>query len=244
MKIPIIIIGMIVIAALGIFIYAQLSSSSMNIEEAAPSHISNVSFSATAINVPAVDENGNGVTLRLRVQSVPGYGRALVNVDNLLFWVDTQYSIRVAKDVAENITGADLSGTDLIYNIESNASVIEGQSAGAALTIATIAALENKTLNNSVMITGTINPDGSIGPIGGVEAKANASKQIGADMLILPKGQGILTNYIPDKTCKKYGPITFCNIEYNKETVNVSKEMRINIKEVSTIDEALKYFLI
>jgi len=96
----------------------------------------------------------------------------LVNVDNLLFWVDTQYSIRTAKYVAEDIANINASDIDLIYSIETNASVIEGQSAGAALTIATIAILENKTLKSDVIITGTINPDGSIGSVGAILAKA------------------------------------------------------------------------
>lgn len=198
---------------------------------------------SATINLAAVDDQGNGVIVKLNVQAIPGNGRILTNIDNILFWIDTQYSIKVAESVAENITGADLSNTDLIYTIETNASVIEGGSAGAALTIATIAVLDNKTLPSDIMITGTINPDGTIGPIGGVLAKAKAAKDIGVKTFLVPEGQGSQVNYIPEKKCKQVGPITFCSTEYKAQRIDVSKDIGIDLKEVSTISDALKYFI-
>jgi uncharacterized protein len=162
----------------------------------------------------------------------------------LLFWIDTQYSIQIAKKVAENITKINVSSVDLIYAIETNASLIEGPSAGAALTVATIAALENKTINQSVMITGTINPDGSIGEVGAVAEKAKASKDVGATLFLVPKGQGTEINYKPVQKCEKIGPITYCTVTYTTEKIDISKSIGIEVKEVSTIEEALKYFLI
>jgi len=195
------------------------------------------------ISIPAVDDQGNGVITKLKVQALSGEGRTLVNVDNLLFWVDTQFSIRTAKEVAENVTQIDLSGVDLIYGIETNASVIEGESAGAALTIATVAAIQNKTVNQSVIITGTIDSNGDIGPIGGVIAKAEAAKDAGATLFLVPDGQSIQVNYIPERKCEKVGPITYCKTDYRQETIDISKDIGIDVKEVSDIQEALKYFI-
>lgn len=195
------------------------------------------------INIPAVDDQGNGVITKLKVQALSGEGRTLVNVDNLLFWVDTQFSIRTAKEVAQNITQINLSNVDLIYDIETNASVIEGESAGAALTIATVAAIQNKTVNQSVIITGTINPNGDIGPIGGVIAKAKAAKDVGAALFLVPEGQSIQVNYIPERKCEKIGPITYCTTDYKQETIDISKDIGIDVEEVSNIQEALKYFI-
>lgn len=200
-------------------------------------------LNTVTINVPAVDNQGNGVVAKLKVQAIPGEGRILTNIDNLLFWVDTQFSIKVAEMVAENITGAELSKTDLIYTIETDASVIEGGSAGAALTIATIAVLQNKTIPSDVMITGTINPDGTIGPIGSVLAKAKASKDVGAKLFLVPEGQGNQINYRPEKKCEQVGPVTFCSTEYKPEKIDISKDVGIEVKEVSTINDALKYFI-
>lgn len=195
------------------------------------------------INVPAVDSQGNGVVAKLKVQAIPGEGRILTNINQLLFWVDTQFSIRVAEMVAENITRADLSKVDLIYTIETDASVIEGGSAGAALTIATIAVLKNETLPSDVMITGTINPDGTIGPIGAVLAKAAAAKDVGAKIFLVPEGQGSQVNYRPEKKCEQVGPVTFCTTEYKPEKIDISKDVGIEIREVPTITDALKYFI-
>jgi uncharacterized protein len=197
-----------------------------------------------ALKVPAVDNEGNGVVTTLLVEAQPGQGRVLTDINNLLFWVDTQYSIRIAQRVAQNITKINVSNVDLVYAIETNASLIEGPSAGAALTIATIAALENKTLNQSVMITGTINPDGSIGPVGGVEEKAKASKDVGATLFLVPEGQGTEVSYKPVQKCEKIGPITYCTVTYKTEKTDISKSAGITVKEVSTVDEALKYFLV
>jgi uncharacterized protein len=197
-----------------------------------------------ALNVPAVDEEGNGVVTTLVVEAQPGRGRVLTDVNNLLFWIDTQYSIRVAQRVAQNVTKVNVSDVDLIYAIETNASLIEGPSAGAALTVATIAALEKKSINQSVMITGTINPDGSIGPVGAVAEKAKASKDVGATLFLVPAGQGTEISYKPVQKCEKIGPIRYCTTKYQTERIDISSSIGITVKEVSTVEEALKYFLV
>jgi len=206
--------------------------------------VANVTFRSVSLYVPAVDNEGNGVTTTLTVEEKPGRGGTLVDVNQLLFWVDTQHSIRIAKRVAENYTKLDLSNIDLIYSIETNASVIGGPSAGAALTVATITVLENKTLNPKVMITGTINSDGTIGPVGEIVAKAKAAKDVGATIFLVPGGQAVQTYYMPEEKCQKFGPVTYCTTEYKAKKIDVSKDAGITVKEVSNIDEALKYFLV
>lgn len=208
----------------------------------------NISTSKVEIYVPAVDSEGNGVITTLEVQAIPGEGRVLSNIENLLFWIDTQQSIQVAKEVAEKVTKVNTSKVDLIYTIETNASIIGGPSAGAALTIATIAVLENKSLNKSVMITGTINQRGEIGQVGGIIAKAHAAKEIGAKLFLVPEGQATQYTYKPITECKEYSIPGFyrkiCSTEYKKEKVDLSKDLGIEVREVSNIEEALEYFLV
>ncbi|HDJ96647.1 MAG TPA: hypothetical protein ENG45_01075 [Candidatus Aenigmarchaeota archaeon] len=204
----------------------------------------NVSFNEVSIEVPAVDSEGNGVMATLRVEVEPGRGRALTNINQILFWVDTQHSIRKAMRVAENVTGIDLKNYDFVYSIETNASVIEGPSAGAAITIATIAALENKTLNNSVTITGTINHDGTIGPVGQIVAKGKAAKDHGKTLFLVPVGQSKQTVYKERKHCERYGFVTYCSTEIVPEKVDVESEVGIEVKEVRTVEEALRYFIV
>lgn len=135
-------------------------------------------YQNVTLNLPAVDNDGNGVVASLKVDAMPGTGRVLTDINKIFFWIDTQNSIRIAETVAQNITKINISQIDLVYDIQTNASLIEGPSAGAGLTVATIAALENKKLDPEVMITGTINPDGTIGPVGGILEKAKAAKDV------------------------------------------------------------------
>jgi uncharacterized protein len=239
----------VVLAIVAVFFLYNLLTTELNssnggrlsLESAPPITASN-GPNSVSLQVPAVDDLGNGVSTTLVVEKKPGKGGTLVDVNQLFFWVDTQNSIRTAKAVAEDYTHLNLSDVDLTYRIETNASAIGGPSAGAALAIATISVLENRALNPSVMITGTVNPDGSIGQVGGIEEKAKASKSSGATTFLVPEGQSSDNFYTTEKVCKRYGFIDYCNNEYVLKEVNVEKDVGIKVVEVSDIKEALKYF--
>ncbi len=196
----------------------------------------------TKIFVPAVDSNGNGVTTALSVEIENGTGRTLVDIDQLLFFVDTQFSIQTAKDVAVNKTNNDLSNYDLTYSIVSPARIIEGPSAGAGMTVATIAALEGKDIPKDVMITGTIEQDGSIGRVGGILQKAKASKAMGAEKFLVPSGQSIFEKSTPKTNCRVVAGFRICNTVVERETINISEEVGIKIVEVSDIDQVIDEF--
>ena len=200
------------------------------------------SASLSFINIPAVDQEGNGVITTLSVQIIPGYGRILTNIDKLLFWVDTQNSIRTARSVASDITGIDLSQYDMIYTIKANASVIEGPSAGAALTIATIAAIQGREINPRVMITGSINHDGTIGPVGEILPKAQVAKEMGAETLLVPLLQGRQVTYRTEKYCEQIGMTQICTMETRPITVDIANETGLEVIEVKDISQALEYF--
>lgn len=199
--------------------------------------------SLISMKVPAVDTKGNGITTFLVVEAMPGSGRTLVDIDNLLFWADTQQSIRTARKVAANITQLDINNYDLIYNIHANATVIGGQSAGAAITIATIAALQNKNLEEGVMITGTINHDGTIGPVSEILAKARAAKQSGFSLFLVPLLQSGDIIYETTEHCEKFGITQVCTVEQIPKRVDVSNQSGIEVIEVGSINEALPYFI-
>lgn len=203
---------------------------------------SNVSYAS--IIIPAVDEEGNGLTTVLTVQAIPGEGRVLANIDRLLFWTDTQNSIRTSSKVASNITGIDLSNYDIIYTIKTNATAVEGPSAGAALTIATIAALEHKRIDPKVLITGAVNHDGTIGPVGQILPKAEAAKDIGARLFLVPLLQSQEVTYKTSRYCEQIGPAQICTTEKVPKKVNISEEAGIEVVEVENIQKALEYFLV
>jgi uncharacterized protein len=201
-------------------------------------------YARAQINLVAVDQDGKGISTPLVVEAKPGKGETLANIDKLLFWTDTQQSIQTAKSVAENVTGISASNYDITYSIESNATVVGGPSAGVALTIATIAALKNEKIRGDVIITGTINNDGTIGEIGGILEKAAAAKEAGAMLLLVPKGQGQQTFLKPEETCVTKGNFKFCETSYKTITVNIGKDAGISVLEVGDVAEAYKYFKI
>lgn len=201
------------------------------------------SFAEKKIILAAVNEEGVGVAIPLKVEVKYGSGKVLTDIDKLLFWVDTQQSMQIARDVAKNITGADTAKYDLIYTVESNETgIVGGPSAGASLTIATIAALSNKTIRQDVMMTGTINPDGTIGQVGGILEKARAAKDIGAKIFIVPLGEGTETKIIPKETCEEAFALVYCETTYEKQTINIAQETGIAVIEAEKITDATKLF--
>ena len=196
-----------------------------------------------AMKVPAVDDKGNGIITTLVVEAMPGTGRTLVDINNLLFWADTQQSMRLARLVAANLTALDINKYDLIYNIHANATVIGGESAGAAITIATIAALENRKLNESVMITGTINHDGSIGPVSEIIAKARVAGNEGITLFLVPLLQSRDVVYEIREHCEKYGATRVCTTEQLPRRIDVSNQTGIATIEVGSVEEALQYII-
>jgi PDZ domain-containing protein len=65
---------------------------------------------------------------------------------------------------------------------------VSGPSAGLAFTLAIIDELTpgNLTGGRPVAITGTIAPDGTVGPVGGVAQKAVAARNAGAKLMLVP----------------------------------------------------------
>ena len=84
------------------------------------------------IPLAAVDSNNKGVIAHLNTEVRNGSGLILVNINDILADYLTQYSARVAAQVAANYSKISIDGLDVIYNIKANATVIGGPSAGAA----------------------------------------------------------------------------------------------------------------
>ncbi|MBL7160862.1 MAG: hypothetical protein ISS93_03375 [Candidatus Aenigmarchaeota archaeon] len=197
------------------------------------------------IKVPGVGEEGEGVITEIGVTVEPdGEGRVLTDIEDMLFFTDTQNSIRTARDVAQDVTGIDLSRHDIVYTIRANASVIEGPSAGAAIAVATIAALEGLELNPEVMITGTIRKDGSIGRVGGLLEKAQVAENHGAKLFLVPESGVPLGGfeYKRDVKCGAEWGFEVCETSY--VSADSGCGLGIEVKEVSNVEEALEYFLL
>ena len=205
-----------------------------------------VTRNGTVVKVPAVDTEGRGLVGRFEVEAVPGTGKTLTNIDHILFFVETQYSIQTAKGVAANVTGLDINRYNIVYDVETrggNSTVVSGPSAGAALAIGTIAELQGLELNPDVMITGSIKPDGTIGKVGGVLEKLKAVREAGAKVFLVPVGQGLRDSFKVEKSCEKRGRLSVCRTSYVEVPGISSDGYGVIVKEVADIREALKYFV-
>jgi len=186
-------------------------------------------YNVSHIRIVGVSElNGEfkGVTANLTVEIHNGTGRVFVETKPLT-QVDTQASARLAKEVACDTINANCSKYDFFYIISSDYEMIGGPSAGAAMTAATIAALQGVEIKKDVFITGTINPSGSIGSVGSILKKAEAAYINGAKEYIIPKGQSMILD------------------EATGEKVNITKlakkNWNLSIIEVYDISQAYKY---
>ena len=210
-----------------------------------------INYRNCTVYAPAVaqtDEGYVGVisTITLTIQS-NGSGR--VFVDTLpLTEVDMQGSARLTVKVAEAFIKKDINCTvnpssyDFFFVVRTSAPVIGGPSAGAVMTLATIALLENWTIDDRTVMTGMINPDGSIGPIGGIKQKIDAAASVGATRFLIPNGQMTYTEMVTE-TVKSNG---WTHITTKPVTRNVSdyamQNYGIEVLEVSDIDDAVYYF--
>jgi hypothetical protein len=140
-------------------------------------------------SVPAVIGNGGGlvgVTEEL-VPSMAGNGTIYAGVYPTL-GISTQESIDQAVTYAFAASNKELSCNALISfsSQEENTGFIDGPSAGAAFTVMTYALLNNRTMRNDTIITGTIEDLGDIGAVGGLYEKASSAARGGAKYFIAP----------------------------------------------------------
>ena len=63
---------------------------------------------------------------------------------------------------------------------------IDGPSAGCLLTVGILAAVLDQQLDPTMTMTGTINPDGVIGPVGGIQHKIGGAARAGKKVVLIP----------------------------------------------------------
>jgi len=198
--------------------------------------------------VPAADDQGNGavakLVTRVRPAVSPGYGMMMVGINDVLAQYDTQLSARIAAKAAEEYTGMDLADFDIIYTIEVNATVIEGPSAGAAMAISVVAALQDSEINKSVMITGTIDDEGKIGVAGAIPEKISAAKENDITLFLVSSDLPPQSTVKSEKSCNKINKIEYCEINYVPKETDLSEEFGIELKMITELEDALDYFLI
>ncbi len=109
------------------------------------------------------------------------------------------------------------TGTIIIKGVAYASTGTDGPSAGAITCVGFIALLRGDPIRRGVAMTGTIQPDGRIGPVGAIPDKIRAAAREGYRTVLVPQGQ----NH---------------DSQWNLEKLGL--ELNVTVKEVGTIDEA------
>ncbi len=202
-----------------------------------------VNNGTASIIIPAVMANDTGVYAVVHVRAVKGKGRIYIRIGKVLVNDDTQESIRKAALVAAKLADINLSKVDLYYDIEAPATELEGGSGGASIAVATYAALTGRKLRDDVMMTGSINHDGTIGAASKIVEKAKVADSLHMKYFLVPKGLKQLYDYKEREFCYEWQKgVRFCDVEY-VPVKTALWNLSVKVVEVGTIQEALKYFL-
>lgn len=94
-------------------------------------------------------------------------------------------SVFNAASVVRKVTGQRLSDWDVHVNIVGGGR-IDGPSAGVAVVVAIISALEERPIRQDVAITGEISIQGQIKPVGGVYEKLYGARRAGINCVLVP----------------------------------------------------------
>lgn len=195
------------------------------------------------VAVRSTERGYEGVVLECYVKLLRGSGRVLVDTEPKI-GIDLQSSLRVAVSVAEGLTGFNFSRVDVVARVvgEEEVEVVDGPSAGAAIAAAVISAVRGERLNDTVYITGTVSPDGSVGQVGGVLEKALAAAEHGAKLFMVPKGQrSALAWRVVER---RVGPFIIQRAEptyVDVEGFLRSRGFSVKVVEVENVAEAYRY---
>ena len=88
---------------------------------------------------------------------------------------DTQAQAVLSANLACQLLNVNCDNYNFYYYITSSSVEVGGPSAGSAFTMAAMSILSGKPLNKNVAMTGTANPDGSVGIVGDVSQKSEAA---------------------------------------------------------------------
>ncbi len=208
-----------------------------------------IDYRNITVFAPAVGQTSEGYigiisTITVSIQS-NGSGR--VFVDTLpLTQIDMQGSARLSVKVATSYISKDKNCTlnpatfDFFFVIRTDSPIIGGPSAGGIMTAAVISLLENWDMDDQTIMTGMINPDGSIGPIGGIIYKIDAAHSIGATRFLIPKGQDAYTEQVYETTTTPWGQQIVSQTVTRSVSEYAMNKYGIEVREVSDINEVME----
>lgn len=128
-----------------------------------------------------------------------------------------------AAAVATILTGSPLQGAEIRFDVNGR---IDGPSAGALMTIGLLSLMRGDDIKKNITMTGTINPDGTVGPVGGIPYKIDGVSKAKKKRMLIPLGQR--------NSADQDGELV--------DVVRAGRREGVKVKEVSNIYQAYKAF--
>ena len=126
---------------------------------------------------------------------------------------------RAFRYAMEHTPGVQHSGTVTAIGLAYMPTGSDGPSAGAAMAVGFMALFKGDPIHRGIALTGTLKPDGNVGPVGSIPDKIRAASREGYRTILIPAGQ-------------------LRSPEWN--LVRLGMELNVDLKEVSTIEEAYR----
>jgi len=187
-----------------------------------------------------------GTNMDISVSIREGTGNVLVDT-KIPTGIDFQSSARTAVKASERYLGVDLSDKDIIFSIStrdnSKLKSVDGNSAGAAMTILLISELSGAEIRDDVVITGTIEHGNKVGKVGGIYEKAEAAGISGAKIFLVPKDQDMTLFESCQESVQDSIIYRSCQLEPKSISSITEERFGMKVVDVETIKEALNYFL-
>ncbi len=193
------------------------------------------------VYAPAVSGSGQGVLSKTTlIVAYPGNGRVFFSALPYTE-LDTQGAARIAAYVASLIAGVPFDEFDYYVVTESSTPIIGGPSSGGLMTIGFLSLLTNRSLQPWVTMTGMINPDGTIGPVGGLKEKLDAAASNGFKMFLIPFGQRQYQYPVIQETRLPWGVVR--RVVYKSiDLVEYGRSINVSVIEVKSVFDAFTYF--
>jgi uncharacterized protein len=185
-------------------------------------------LSDNSLKVFAVAPDGTALSATLDLHIEPGTGKVWSSVSGPLVGTATQSTEKIAVKVAKNYF-TDVEEYDYFFSIDSEASVVDGPSAGSAMALLVVGSLMDEKIPQNIGLTGTITNTGEVGPVGGVFEKSKEAAKDGIKLFLIPAGESKQVVKLEDGVKNIYLP------EYALD------EWGMKVIETYTLDEVLKY---
>ena len=126
----------------------------------------------------------------------------------------------MATIAAFEMTGFDPRSARISFDVSGYA---DGPSAGGLLTIGVLATLLDHPIRQDAAMTGTINPDGTIGPVGGIAHKIEGAADEGKKLVLIPAGTRMQQDL---------------NLEAEVDLIQIGRDLGIEVREVRDVYQA------